>query len=62
MKIMQKLAKNTNQVEKSPPSQIFYDFGLIWGSLGDLQITPNQEKSKANKTAKFKKPKKHQKV
>ena len=49
MKIEQKLAKNANLIEKSPPSQIFSDFGLILGSLGDPKITKNQEKSKAKK-------------
>ena len=56
MKIEQKLAKNTNQVEKSPPRQIFYDFGLILGSLGDPKITKTKNKA-SQKKVKFKKPK-----
>ena len=49
MKIEQQLAKNTNQLETSASRQIFYDFGLILGSLGDPKITKNQEKSKPKK-------------
>ena len=62
MKFEQKLAKNANQIEKSPPSQIFSDFGLILGSLGDPKITKNQETSKAKKQPNLRSQKKHQKV
>ena len=49
MKIWQKLAKHENQLQKSPPRQIFQDFGLILGSPGKLKITKNGKKSKPKK-------------
>ena len=57
MDICQKLAKHANQLQKSHPRQIFDDFGLIWGSLGEPQSTKNQEKSMPKKQANFRSPK-----
>ena len=49
MNIWQKLAKHENQLQKSPPRQIFQDFGLILGSPGELKITKNSKKNKPKK-------------
>ena len=57
MKIWQKLAKHENQLQKSPPRQIFDDFGLILGSLGEPGNTKNQQKSKPKKQQNFRSPK-----
>ena len=57
MKIWQKLAKHENQLEKSPPRQIFDDFGWILGSLGEPKSIKNQEKSKPKKQPNLRSPK-----
>ena len=61
MKIEQNLAKNENQLQKSPPRQIFDDFGLILRCLGEPKSTKNQEKSKPKKQSNPKSQKKKKK-
>ena len=53
MNIWQKLAKYENQLQKSPPRQMFEDFGLILGSLGEPRNTKHQQKSKPKKQQNF---------
>ena len=53
MKLEQQLAKNENQLQTSLPRQIFDDFGLILGYLGEPKSTKNQEKSTPKKQPNF---------
>ena len=45
MEIWQKLAKHENQLQKSPPRQIFDDFGLILGPLASPKAPKIKKKA-----------------
>ena len=57
MNIWQTLPKKWNSAKKYFPRQIFNEFGLILGSLGEPRNTKNQKKRKPKKKKKFRRQK-----